>query len=281
MTPPRAGQGAALVAFPGDGCSVGGSGWEQRRWTVNSAMTRGCEENRAKCGSLEGAALLAQAAEKASMSPGKDEEGSAHTQDSWPRGVPKSHTSKLCEPSGASSHGGAYAETAGTQTPLGSVCQGLHHHRLEALGTVRGLSWRQLCFGAVCGTAQGYQCCPWVSQSLPGLSSLPRGTGLGILCWGHPMAALHLSLDHSVLRAHSSPLLNSHTSASSLLSNHLHHQTPLTPQQQSHLWPCQLLLPLAKRQRTWGRRNEGWEERGKEPGKSFTPRGILPPPRAG
>lgn len=281
MTPPRAGQGAALVAFPG--------GWMQRRGQrvgaatldCNSAMTRGCEENRAKCGSLEGAALLAQAAEQASMSPGKDEEGSAHTQDSWPRRVLKSHTPKLCEPSGASSHGGAYAETTGTQTPPGSVCQGLHHHRLEALGTVRGLSWRQLCFGAVCGTAQGYQCCPWVSQSLPGLSSLPRGTGLGILCWGHPMAALHLSLHHSVLSAHSSPLLNSHTSASSLLSNHLHHQTPLTPQQQSHLWPCQLLLPLAKRQRTWGRRNEGWEERGKEPGKSFTPRGILPPPRAG
>lgn len=161
------------MAFP-EGCSVGGSGWEQQRWT-NSAVTRGCEENRAKCGSLEGAALLAQAAEWASMSPGKDGEGSAHTQDSWPKRVPKSHTPKLCKPSGASSHGGAYAETAGTQTPLESVCQGLHHHRLEALGTVTGLSWRQLCFGAVCGTAQGYQCCPWVSQSLPGLSRASPG----------------------------------------------------------------------------------------------------------
>lgn len=111
--------------------------------------------------------------------------------------------------------------------------------------------------------------------------SLPRGTGLGILCWGHPMAALHLSLHHSVLRAHSSPLLNSHTSASSLLSNHLHHQIPLTPQQQSHLWPCQLLLPLAERQRTLGRRNQGWEERGKEPGKSFTPQGFCLRPEQG
>lgn len=111
--------------------------------------------------------------------------------------------------------------------------------------------------------------------------TLLGGTGLGILCWGHPMAALHLSLHHRVLCAHSSPLLNSHTSASRLLSNHLYHQTPLTPQQRSHLWPCQLLLPLAERQRTSGRRNEGWEERGKEAGKSFTPHGIPPPPRAG
>lgn len=52
----------------------------------NSAMTQGCEK-RAKCGSLEGAALLTLAAEQASMSPGKDGEGSAHTQDSWLRRV--------------------------------------------------------------------------------------------------------------------------------------------------------------------------------------------------
>lgn len=126
-----------------------------------------------------GAALLAQAAEQASMAPGKDGEGSAHTQDSWPRRVPKSHTSKLCKPSGTSSHGGACAETTGTQTPQESVCQGLDHHRLEALGPVTGLSWRQLCSGAACGTAQGYQCCPWISQSLAGLSRVsPAAQGL-------------------------------------------------------------------------------------------------------
>lgn len=68
------------------------------------------------------------------------------------------------------------------------------------LGTVPGLSWRQLCFLlAVFRTAQGYQCCSWVFQSLPGLSRVPRGTGLGVLCWGHLMAALHLSLDQYVM----------------------------------------------------------------------------------
>lgn len=160
------------------GCPSGTPrGMQHRRQRVraatpdwNSAMTWGCE-SRATCGSLEGAALLAQAAEQASMSPGKDGEGTAHTQDSCPRRVSKSQTAKLCEPSGASTHRGAYAETTGTQkTPLESVCQGLDHHRLETMGT--GLSWRQLCFGAVCGTAQGYQ---WVSQSLPGVSKVSPG----------------------------------------------------------------------------------------------------------
>lgn len=245
----------------------------------NSAMTRGCE-SRAKCGSLEGAALLAQAAEQASMSPGKDGEGSAHTQDSWPRRVSKSQTPKLCEPSGASSHGGVYAETTGTQTPLESVCQGLDHHGLEALGTVTGLSWNQLCWGCLWDCPR----IPVLPMDLPESArseqSLPRGTGLSILCWVHLMAVLHFSLHHSVLCAHSSPLLNSHTLTSSL-SNHLHHQTPSHTTTAKSSLPCQLLLPLAERQRTLGRRNKGWEERRKEPGKSFAPHRILPLPRAG
>lgn len=115
----------------------------------NSAMTWGCEENRAKCGSLEGAALPAQAAEQATVFGGKDGEGSARTQDSWPRRVSKSHTPKLCEVSGASSHGGAYVETTGTQTPLESVRDWMATG-WGPLRTLTGLSWRQLCFGAVC-----------------------------------------------------------------------------------------------------------------------------------
>lgn len=278
VTPPWAGQGAALVAFP-EGCSVGGQRVGAATLDWNGTMTGGCE-NRAKRGSLEGAALLAPAAEQASMSPGKDGEGSAHTQDSWPRRVSKSQTPKLWQPSGASSYGGAYAETTSTQTPLeclpgtGSPQAGgpgdSDRPELEA-----ALLWG----------------CLWDSPRIPVLpmglpqparseQSLPRGTGLGILCWGHPMAVLHLSLPHSVLCAHSSPLLNSPTLTSSL-SNPLYHQPPSHITTAKPSLPCRLLLLLAERQRTLGRRNKGWEERGKEPGKSFTPHRILPLPRAG
>lgn len=88
--------------------------------------------------------------------------------------------------------------------------------------------------------------------------SLPRGTGLGILCWGHPMAVL-LFTPRCVICT-SSPLLNSHTLTSSL-SNHLHHQSPSHTTTAKPSLPCQLLLPLAERERTLGRRNKGWEER--------------------
>lgn len=51
---------------------------------------------------------------------------------------------------------------------------------------------------------------------------------------------------------------------SSLLSNYLHHlfhtKTPCTITAK----PCRVLLPLTERQKTLGRRNEGWEERKQE-----------------
>lgn len=63
----------------------------------NSAMTWACKklERSVAADNLKGSALFLQAAEWASMSPGKDGEQSAHTQDSCPRRVPKSYISKL------------------------------------------------------------------------------------------------------------------------------------------------------------------------------------------
>lgn len=88
--------GAALVAVPEGRCIVGSS-YEERRWTITVQCPGHVKklELRVAAGNLKGSTLLFQAAEWASVSPGKDGEESAHTQDSWPRRVPKSHTSKL------------------------------------------------------------------------------------------------------------------------------------------------------------------------------------------
>lgn len=89
-----------------------------------------------------------------------------------------------------------------------------------------------------------------------------------------------------MLRAHSSPLLNSCTPASSLLSNHLHHpfhtKIPLTPWQQSHLCPSTSFCHWRRDREHLGgeMRDEKSEETRNKPGKSFTPHSILLPPRA-
>lgn len=162
----------------------------------NRAMTWECE-SRAKCGSREGAALLAQAAEQASMFPGKDGEGSAHTQDRWPRRVSKSQTPKLCEPSGALSHGGAYAETPGTQTLLESLSE-TGSPQAGGCGD-RPEVEAALLWGCLWDCPRIPVLPPWVSQSLSGLSKVSPGvqglaSSAGDTQW-------QFSLHHSVLYA--------------------------------------------------------------------------------
>lgn len=174
-------------------------------------MTRGCKK-RAKCGRLEGAALLAQARM------GRDQ---LHPGQLAQKGLKIPNTKALqsrwsFSPWWSLQRDNKCPNPSGTGPPQARGPGDSDRPELEA-ALLWGCLWD----------------CPRIPVLPMGLPeparsqhSLSRGTGLGNLWWGHLMAVLQLSLQHKVLCAHSSPLLNSHTLASSLLSNHLHHQTP-------------------------------------------------------